>query len=67
VNKLYSQFSDVVGKDFTWSPFQDYVYTQMNNTVGKAITSKGDIGAALDALQKNLVTYAKAQGFKVKE
>lgn len=67
VNKQYAEYSDAVGKDFTWSPFQDYVYSQMNETVGKAITSKGDIGEALDALQTKLVAYAKAQGFKVKQ
>jgi multiple sugar transport system substrate-binding protein len=65
VNKLYATFSDQVPKDFTWSPFQDYVYTQMNSTLGKAITAKGDLSAALDALQNTVSTYAKSQGFKV--
>ena len=67
VNKLYAGFSDNVAKDYTWSPFQDYVYQQMNETLGKAISAKGDLGASLDALQAKLVSYAKAQGFKVTE
>ena len=67
VNKLYASFSDNVAKDYTWSPFQDYVYQQMNETLGKAITAKGDLGASLDALQAKLVSYAKAQGFTVTE
>jgi multiple sugar transport system substrate-binding protein len=67
VNKLYAGFSDQVGKDYSWSPFQDYVYQQMNETLGKAIVAKGDLGAALDTLQAKLVSYAKAQGFKVTE
>lgn len=65
VNKLYAGFSNNVAKDYTWSPFQDYVYQQMNETLGKAITAKGDLGASLDALQAKLVSYGKAQGFKV--
>jgi len=65
VNKLYATYSNWVAKDFTWSPFQDYVYTQMASTVGAAISNKGDIGAALDKLQTNVSGYAKAQGFKV--
>jgi multiple sugar transport system substrate-binding protein len=67
VNKLYAGFSDQVGKDYSWSPFQDYVYQQMNETLGKAIVAKGDLGAALDTLQAKLVSYAKAQGFTVTE
>jgi len=39
----------------------------MNETLGKAISAKGDLGASLDALQAKLVSYAKAQGFKVTE
>lgn len=67
VNKLYAGFSDNVGKDYSWSPFQDYVYQQMNETLGKAIVAKSDLGAALDSLQTKLVAYGKAQGFKVTE
>jgi len=67
VNKLYAGFSDNVAKDYTWSPFQDYVYQQMNETLGKAILAKGDLGAALDDLQTRLVAYAKEQGFNVTE
>jgi multiple sugar transport system substrate-binding protein len=65
VNKIYSEASNAVDKTFSWSPFQDYIYSQMNTTVGKALTSKGDIGAALDQLQNAVTGYAESQGFKV--
>ena len=67
VNSLYAGFSDNIEKDYTWSPFQDYVYQQMNETLGKAIVAKGDLSAALDDLQAKLVSYGKAQGFNVTE
>lgn len=65
VNKLYATASDTVAKDFTWSPFQDYVYTQMQGIMGKALTSKGDLPASLDQVQSTISTYAKSQGFTV--
>ncbi len=65
VNKLFAEISDSVVKDFQWSPFQDYVYTSLGDTVGKEITAKGDVTGALDAWQKSVQDYATKQGFQV--
>ena len=67
VNKVFIESSGQVDLGFEWSPFQDYVYSQMTDQLGAA--SKGEISLmqALDNLQKKVVGYAKSQGFKVKE
>ncbi|GAA1942335.1 sugar ABC transporter substrate-binding protein [Microbacterium deminutum] len=66
VNKLFADISKTVDTDFEWLPFMDYVYSTYEGTVGKVIAAKGDISAALDAWQDQLVKYAKDQGFTVK-
>jgi multiple sugar transport system substrate-binding protein len=67
VNQVFVDSSKQVDLGFQWSPFQDYVYTQMTEQLGKV--SSGDITMtqALDNLQNQVVQYAKSQGFKVKE
>lgn len=65
VNKLFAEISASVPQDFQWSPFQDYVYTALGDTVGKAASSKGDLTAALDAWQAAVKDYASKQGFQV--
>lgn len=66
VNQLYAKASDEVAKNFTWSPFQDYIYTQMTGIMGKALTSKGDLVGSLDQVQTAVSGFAKSQGFTVK-
>jgi multiple sugar transport system substrate-binding protein len=67
VNEVFIEASRQVDLGFEWSPFQDYVYSQMEEVLGEA--SKGEISVmqALDNLQERVVKYAKSQGFKVKE
>lgn len=65
VNKLFAEISDTVDTDFQWLPFMDYVYSSYEETMGTTIADKGDISAALDTWQDQLVTYAEAQGFTV--
>jgi multiple sugar transport system substrate-binding protein len=65
VNQVFSDISKTVGADYTWSPFQDYVFGNFNDTVGKAMTGKQDLTAALRQWQGNIVGYAKQQGFAV--
>ncbi len=66
VNKLFSEISQTVDTDFQWLPFMDYVYSSYEETMGSVIADKGDIAAALDTWQDQLVKYAKDQGFTVK-
>ncbi|WP_395244186.1 ABC transporter substrate-binding protein [Agromyces sp. MMS24-K17] len=65
VNKLFAEISDTVDTDFQWLPFMDYVYSSYEETMGKVIADKGDISAALDTWQDQLVKYAEDQGFTV--
>lgn len=65
VNKLFAEISDTVDTDFQWLPFMDYVYSSYEETMGTVIAGKGDIAAALDTWQDQLVSYAESQGFTV--
>jgi multiple sugar transport system substrate-binding protein len=65
VNKLFAEISETVDTDFQWLPFMDYVYSSYDEVVGSVIADKGDIAAALDAWQDQLVSYAEDQGFTV--
>jgi len=65
VNKLFAEISETVDTDFEWLPFMDYVYSTYEETMGTVIADKGDIAAALDVWQDQLVSYAEDQGFTV--
>jgi multiple sugar transport system substrate-binding protein len=43
----------------------DYVYSTYEETMGTVIADKGDLAAALDDWQDQLVKYATDQGFTV--
>lgn len=65
VNTLFKEISDTVTPDFGWLPFMDFVYTNFNETLGKAIAGKSDLQAGLQAWQDAVAGYAKDQGFTV--
>ncbi|MCU1549524.1 MAG: transporter substrate-binding protein [Glaciihabitans sp.] len=65
VNKTFSDISSTVDTKFEWLPYMDFAYSSFNDTLGKAIADKGDLGAGLDAWQKALVDYGTQQGFTV--
>ena len=65
VNALFAEISTTVDPDFQWLPFMDYVDSTYAETVGTVIADKGDIAAALDVWQEEIVAYAEAQGFTV--
>jgi multiple sugar transport system substrate-binding protein len=66
VNQVFAKISHTIATDFQWDPFHDYLTTSANNTFGKALSNKTDLAAGLDAWQANLVSYAKAQGIKIR-
>jgi multiple sugar transport system substrate-binding protein len=66
VNKVFVESANAVDGSFQWSPFQDYVNAQFGNELSAAAGGKGTLLEALDRLQRNIVAYAKAQGFTVK-
>ena len=57
--------SETVGTDFQWLPFMDFVYTNFDETLGKAFAEKTDAVAGLQAWQDSCAKYAKDQGFTV--
>ena len=65
VNEKFAQISETVSPDFQWLPFMDYVYTNFNETLGKAFADKTDAVAGLQAWQDASAKYAKDQGFTV--
>ena len=65
VNAEFTQISDTVTPDFAWVPFMDFVYSNFNDTLGKAMANKTDLVAGLQKWQDGVAAYAKAQGFTV--
>ena len=65
VNALYTNISKTVGTDFAWVPFMDFVYSNFNDTLGKAMADRSDLVAGLQKWQDAVSGYAKAQGFTV--
>lgn len=63
VNQTFADISKTVTPDFGWIPFTDYAYTAYGDTLGKAIASKSDLVAGLQAWQDATSKYAKDQGF----
>lgn len=65
VNSVFAAASDRVDTGFEFSPFQDYVYTQMGEQFGDA--AGGDVAFAdVPAnLQQSVTGFARQQGFKV--
>jgi multiple sugar transport system substrate-binding protein len=52
---------------FQWSPFQDYVYSTLQEQFGNAVQGKQSFADALHKTQSLVVKYAKEQGFTVEE
>jgi multiple sugar transport system substrate-binding protein len=65
VNSVFIDASNNVNKGFEWSPFQDYVYTQLAEKVDDAAKGDTTFPEAMDKVQNNVTGYAKEQGFKV--
>jgi len=65
-NKLYAEIAENVSPDFQFLPFMDYVNQSFNETLGTAISERGDMMGGLTAWQEDLVKYAEQQGFTVK-
>lgn len=65
VNAMFAEVSTTVDTKFEWLPYMDYAYSSYTETVGKALSAKGDLSAGLDAWQAALVKYGTQQGFSV--
>jgi multiple sugar transport system substrate-binding protein len=65
VNEKFAQISQTVSPDFQWLPFMDFVYTNFDETLGKAFAEKTDAVAGLQAWQDACAKFAKDQGFTI--
>ena len=65
VNSIFVEASKNVDTGFEWSPFQDYVDTQMVEQFGAAVTGDTEFSQVPENLQDEISRYAKQQGFKV--
>jgi multiple sugar transport system substrate-binding protein len=65
VNQVFGPAASQVDVTFQWSPFQDFVYSTMNDEVGKAVAGQQSLPAAMQAVQRKTTDYAKQQGFTV--
>jgi multiple sugar transport system substrate-binding protein len=65
VNEVFVKAAGQVDTGFQWSPFQDFVYTTMNDEFGKAVSGKQSLPDALRATQQKATDYARSQGFTI--
>jgi multiple sugar transport system substrate-binding protein len=65
VNSVFVDASKNVDTGFEFSPFQDYVYTQMSEQYGAAVSGEVEFADVPANLQEKVSGFAKEQGFKV--
>jgi len=65
VNQIFSGLSSTVNTGWQWPPFLDQAVTDWTSTIGKALSSKGNVATATDQWESQLTAYAKNQGFNV--
>lgn len=65
VNQVFAQSSQEVNTSFQWSPFEDYVLTQLQDQLASAVQGKITFDQALHNAQSTVVAYAQSQGFTV--
>src|SRR5215216_3356075 len=66
VNSVFVEASKHVDTGFEFSPFQDYVYTQLTEQYGAAVSGDVEFAQVPDNLQDKVSSFAKQQGFKVR-
>ena len=55
-----------IAPGFSWSPFEIYGTTQMDDAMQKVVTGKLTIAQAMKSLQQTMDSYAKQEGFTPK-
>jgi multiple sugar transport system substrate-binding protein len=59
----FAQSAAQIAPGWSWSPFEIYGTTQMDDAMQKVVTGSMTIEQAMSGLQKTMDTYATAQGF----
>ena len=65
--QIFAESAQSTASGWEWLPFQVYVTSVYQDTVGSAISSGGDLGAAVLDWQERVAEYAQNQGFTVTE
>ncbi|MDR6593235.1 ABC transporter substrate-binding protein [Saccharothrix longispora] len=64
VNEIFVPVSEKLD-EFQYTPFQDFVFGELNDRAAEAVAGSRPWGTVLEATQENVVAYAEQQGFKV--
>jgi len=64
-NAVFARASRGIDTNWQWSPFDDYVSSQLGTDLTAAESGNGTFVQALQKLQGAVVSYAKGQGFTV--
>ncbi|HEX6340256.1 ABC transporter substrate-binding protein [Umezawaea sp.] len=66
VNEIFVPVSGKLG-EFQYTPFQDFVFSELNDRSAEAMSGSRPWRTVLEETQKNVVAYARQQGFTVTE
>jgi multiple sugar transport system substrate-binding protein len=67
VNQVLTAAAGEVAPDWNYLPFQAYANSVFNDNVGQSYAKKEELNKGLASWQEALVTYGKAQGFKIND
>lgn len=65
VNVSFSQYSSHVNNNFTWSPFTEFLYTEMTSEITAAFSGKISVAKALAIIQSTVITSGRVAGYTV--
>lgn len=66
VNEIFVPVSRKLG-EFEYTPFQDFVFDELNDRAAEAVAGTRPWSGVLEQTQRNVVAYARQQGFTVTE
>jgi multiple sugar transport system substrate-binding protein len=66
VNEIFVPVSNKLD-EFQYTPFQDFVFSELNDRCAEAVAGTREWSTVLEATQRNVVAYAEKQGFTVAE
>jgi len=62
---VFAKASEQVDTNFTFSPWSAYFYNELSVESAKAIANKESWSQALQAVQQNVIQFAKQQGYQI--
>jgi len=65
VNAEFAQYASTVNTSFQWSPFTEFLFTELSSEVTAAFSGTTTISDALAATQSAVIKYGNASGYNV--